>query len=131
MERGPKAKKHQKGQDAGEEDSQQLKDFAKAKGLSMKTKFELENLVVNKMTLMAAVKLHREGIPKTSILPRATAALTGFRKLDPPQGRPPLPCPMMAAIVRKLWQVKSQVAMWILLVWATCCRRGEAVKVAM
>ena len=102
MERGPKAKKHQKGQDAGEEDSQQLKDFAKAKGLSMKTKSELENLGVNKMTLMAAVKLHREDIPKPSMLPRATAALTGFRKLDPPQGRPPLPndggdCPQVVA----------------------------------
>ena len=120
----------------------EVKEFAKAKGLSLASKEALDHVVVNKMnymffdgydvadvmTMMAAVKFHRQDIPKTAALPRATVALTGYRKLDPPQGRLPLPFPMLAAIIRRLWQEHLQVAMWLLLVWATCCRPGEALK---
>ena len=119
-----------------------LKEWARAKGLAMESKMDLDYAVMNRMnymffeghdvadgmTLMAAVKYHRQDIPKTTVLTRSNDALTGFRKLDPPSGRLPLPYPMLAAVVRRLWRVKLQVAIWLLTVWATCSRPGEAMK---
>jgi integrase len=121
---------------------QDLKEWAKAKGLSIESKQDLDHAVVNKMnymffdghdvadamTLLAAVKFHRQDIPKTGALVRAPEALSGFRKLDPPKGRLPMPYPMLAAVVRRLWGIKLQVSMWLLVGWATCCRPGEALK---
>lgn len=41
--------------------------------------------------------------PRDFNAPEGDSSADGLRKLDPPQGRPPLPYPMMAAIVRKSW----------------------------
>ena len=71
--------------------------------------------IADAMTLLAAVKFHRQDIAKTGRLVRSTDALTGFRKLDPPQRHNCL-CPMLEAIVRRLWRIKLQVAMWLLVV---------------
>lgn len=80
------------------------------------------------MTLLATVRFYRRDVLRTSQLTRATSALAGFKKLDPPQGRLPVPWPMMCAICRFLWRSDRPTALWLLVVWALCCRPGEALK---
>ena len=79
-------------------------------------------------TLLAATKFYRTDVDKMNILVKAKDAMKGFRKLEPPQGRPPLPWPMLCVIVRNVWDENAAVAMWLLTIWATRCRPGEALK---
>ena len=81
------------------------------------------------MTLVAAARFTREDVPKASVLVKSSRAMKGFSKLDPPQGRLPLPYPVLCLIVQKLWKTHYQVAMWLLLTWGTCARPGEAHRV--
>ena len=42
-------------------------------------------------TLVAATKFHLDDVVKATQLPRCAQALRGFTKLEPPQGRLPMP----------------------------------------
>ena len=79
-------------------------------------------------TLQAAVKYFREDVTKVSLLPRSVEAMKGFRKLEPAQGRVPMPWPMVCRVVQRLWSEFREAALWMLMVWATCSRPGEIFK---
>lgn len=71
-------------------------------------------------TLGAALVFFRDDVNKVTGLPRLNAALRGFRKLEPPQGRVPLPLPF--AMLRRICQVlhhrgQDQVALWLMTIW--------------
>lgn len=82
----------------------QLVAWAREKSLKMETINHLDHVVTTNMnymffngdtladamTLLAATKFFRRDIQKTTQLARATCALAGYRKLDPPQGRLPV-----------------------------------------
>ena len=59
-------------------------------------------------------------------LPRATAALKGFTKPEPPKGCIPIPFPVFALILRQIWNSHRLIALWLVMTWATCARPGEA-----
>ena len=69
-------------------------------------------------TLLAAVKFFRQDA-KEQKLTRASDALAGFRKLDP----------MLCVIV--FGAGHTEVAWWLLLIWATCSRPGECHRLLM
>lgn len=81
-------------------------------------------------TLAAALVFFRTDLQKVSELPRLSCALKGFRKLDPPQARVPLPFPMLCRICMELHK-QNLVAqcLWLMTVWGTCSRPGEAHRV--
>lgn len=80
-------------------------------------------------TLLAAARYFRNDVKKVTDLAQASEALRGYRKLEPPQGRLPLPFPMLCVIVKDLWKEMRGYALYLLMVWATCCRPGEALKI--
>ena len=80
-------------------------------------------------TLVAATRYHRDDVSKTSQLTRCAQALRGFNKLEPAQGRLPMPYPVLCMIVQDLWQQHRQIALWLLLTWGACARPGEAHRV--
>lgn len=84
--------------------------------------------VATAATLQAAVKYFRDDVPKLTLLPRSQEAMKGFRKLEPAQGRVPMPWPMVCFVVRQLWEEFKEAALWILLIWGTCSRPGELFK---
>ena len=109
-----------------------MKTWAEDNQLSLRTIDKLDHALANRVnlmffegmdpadaaTLVAAVKYYREDVTKLTILPRTTEAMKGFRKLEPAQGRLPLPWPMLCAIVRGMWDEWRAVALWLLMVWA-------------
>lgn len=118
-----------------------LKDWANDHGLAANTLNQIDHAVTNKlnfmffgcdvadaMTPLAAVRFYRQDVPRTTMLVRASEALKGYRKLDPPRGRLPLPFPMLCRVIQKLWLNHKQVGMWLVMVWALCARPGEVMK---
>eukprot|EP00435_Cladocopium_sp_Y103_P058441 s429_g20.t1 len=79
-------------------------------------------------TLVSAIRYFRDDVKKTSDLTKSSEAMKGFRKLEPAQGRLPMPFPMVCVLVRDIWPQHQGAALWMLTVWATCCRPGEALK---
>lgn len=119
-----------------------MKSWAEDNHLSLRTIDKLDHALANRInlmffegmdpadaaTLVAAVKYYREDVTKLTNLPRTTEAMKGFRKLEPAQGRLPLPWPMLCVIIRAMWDEWRAVALWLLMVWATCGRPGEVMK---
>jgi integrase len=117
-------------------------DWGTHKGLPVQTLSELDIALTNKLnemfflgytvadaaTLQAAVKFFRDDVVKTSALPRSVDAMKGYRKLEPAQGRVPMPWPLVCVVVQTLWDTFRDAALWMLTIWGTCCRPGEALK---
>ena len=116
--------------------------WAVLNGLPVASLSDLDHAVTNKLnvmyfegqdpadaaTLVASVRYHRDDVARTTDLPKSMEAMKGFRKLEPAQGRLPMPYPMLCVVVKELWHKARAVAMWLLVVWATCCRPGEGLK---
>lgn len=114
--------------------------WAKMNRLKVETSLDIDKAAAERMnflffdghdladvhTLMAAIKFFRQDIPRLGGLLRATAALKGFTKLEPPQGRVPIPFPVFAMILRQIWNSHKLIALWLMMTWATCARPGEA-----
>eukprot|EP00435_Cladocopium_sp_Y103_P040424 s562_g11.t1 len=81
-------------------------------------------------TLASALVFFREDLQKVSDLPRLASALKGFRKLDPPQARVPLPFPMLCHICLELHKQKLvSICLWLMTIWGTCSRPGESHRI--
>eukprot|EP00434_Breviolum_minutum_P026113 symbB.v1.2.023089.t1/scaffold2089.1/size89944/4 len=110
-----------------------FKGWARTESLPIRSVEELDLALTNKINVMFF-----EGLDPTDAVTlvaaakyytaKTTEAMKGFRKLEPPQGRLPCPWPMLCVIVEYLWQKHYAIALWLLTIWATCCRPGEALK---
>ena len=80
-------------------------------------------------TLGAALVFCRRDINKVNGLPRLNTALKGFRKLEPPQGRVPMPFAMLCRVCQVLHQQgQDQVLLWLMTIWGGCTRPGESLR---
>lgn len=80
-------------------------------------------------TLASAVVFFTEGISRISQLPKMAACMKGFRKLDPPKGRVPIPFPMLCRVCEVMTQnMQYQMALWLMTTWAVCARPGETLR---
>ena len=80
-------------------------------------------------TLGAALVFYRHDINKVNGLPRLNTALKGFRKLEPPQGRVPMPFAMLCRVCQVLHQQgQDQVLLWLMTIWGGCTRPGESLR---
>ena len=52
----------------------------------------------------------------------------GFQEAGASSGQTPIALPMLCAVVKELWHRAKKISLWLLVVWATCCRPGEALK---
>ena len=80
-------------------------------------------------TFVAAVRFHSGLISRVGDRKKTSRALRGLQKLDPPLGQVPMPFAVLCLLAERLVDLDHvRAASWILLMWATCSRPGEVLK---
>ncbi|CAJ1453037.1 unnamed protein product, partial [Effrenium voratum] len=72
---------------------------------------------------------HSGLISRVGDMKKTSRALRGLQKLDPALGRVPMPFAVLCLLAERLVELDHvRAASWILLMWATCSRPGEVLK---